>query len=133
VNLPVTNVPRCISRNAKTRGLYHLQLPDVAEGSGLPDWTCVIHHATNEVPVEQHTVSDGQAASPVKEGAKHTQSLSCLLSHLADVRLPGKQCMKGHPKIPRCFDPLYWLSETLHCSGFLDASRGLNKEYGCAF
>jgi hypothetical protein len=86
VNLPVTNVPRCVTRNAKTLGLYHLRLPDVAAGSGPPDRTCVIHHRTDELLVEQHTVFDGQAASPVKEGAKHAQSLSLLLSHLVDVR-----------------------------------------------
>jgi hypothetical protein len=45
-----------------------LQLPDVAAGSGPPDRTCVIHHRTDELLVEQHTVSDGQAVSHVKEG-----------------------------------------------------------------
>jgi hypothetical protein len=33
VNLPVTNVPGCVSRNAKTVGLQHLQLTDVGVGS----------------------------------------------------------------------------------------------------
>jgi hypothetical protein len=73
--------------------------------------------------VEQHTVSDGQAASPVKEGAKHAQTLSCQFSHLVDVRRPRKLNISGHPMI------LYWLSEKLHCSGILDASRGINKEH----
>jgi hypothetical protein len=41
----------------------------VAAGSGPPDRTCVIHHRTDELLVEQHTVSDGQAAPPVKENA----------------------------------------------------------------
>jgi hypothetical protein len=90
VNLPGTNVPRCVSCKAKTPGLLNLQLPDVAAGSGPPDRTCVIHHGTDELLVEQHTVSDEQDASPVKEGAKHAQSLSCLLSHLVKVRRPGK-------------------------------------------
>jgi hypothetical protein len=80
--------------------------------------TCVIRHRTDEVLLEQHTVSDGQAASPVKEGANHAQSLSCLHSYLVDVCRPGKWCIKGHPNIPCCFDPLYWLSEKLHWSGF---------------
>jgi hypothetical protein len=57
----------------------------VAAGSGPPDRTCVNHHRTNELLIEQHTVSDRQATSPVKEGAKHAQYLSCLLSHLVDV------------------------------------------------
>jgi hypothetical protein len=112
--------------------LQHLQLPDVAAGSGPPDRTCVIHHRTDELLVEQHTVSDGQAASPVKEGAKHAQSLSRLLSHLVDVRRPGKLSIKGHPKIPYCFDQLYWLSEKLHCPEFLDVSHRLNKEHSSA-
>jgi hypothetical protein len=69
VNLPVINVPGCGSSNEKALGLQHLQLPDVAASSGPPDRTCLIHHRTDELLVEQHTVSDGQAASPVKEGA----------------------------------------------------------------
>jgi hypothetical protein len=90
VNLPVTNVPRCISRNAKTLRLYHLQPPDVSAGSRPPDRACVIHHKTDELLVEQHTVSDGQAASPVKEGSKHAKSLGCLFTYLADVCWPGE-------------------------------------------
>jgi hypothetical protein len=74
VNLLVTDVPRSVCRNAKTLGLQYLQLPDVAASSGPPDRTCVIHHRPDELLVEQHTVSDGLAASPVKEGAKHAQS-----------------------------------------------------------
>jgi hypothetical protein len=83
--------------------------------------------------VELPTVSDVQAASPIKEEAKQTQSLSCLLSHLVDLRRPSKLSIKGHPKIPYYLDPLYWLSEKLHCSAFLDASRGLKKEHSSAF
>jgi hypothetical protein len=71
-------------------------------GSGPPDRTCVIYHRTDKLLVKKLTVSDGQAASPVKEGAKYDQSLSCLLSHLVDVRRPGKLSIKGHPKIPCC-------------------------------
>jgi hypothetical protein len=99
VNMPVTNVPRCVSRNVKTLGLKHLQLPEVPAGRGPPDLTCVIHHRTNELLVEQHTVSDGQAASPVTEGAKHAQSLICLVSHFFDVRRPGKLSIKGDPTV----------------------------------
>jgi hypothetical protein len=110
LNLPVTKVPRSVSRNAKTLGLYHLQLPDVAAGNRPPDWTRVIHHRTDKLLVEQHNVSDEQAASPVKEGSKHAKSLTCLLFHLVDVCRQGKLCIKGHPKVTSCFDPLYWLS-----------------------
>jgi hypothetical protein len=44
----------------------------------------------------------------VQEAAQHALPLSCLLSHLVDVRRPGKLFMKGYPKIPSCFDALYW-------------------------
>jgi hypothetical protein len=131
-NLPVTNIPRCVSCNAKTLGLYQLQLPDVAAGSGPPDQTCIIHHRMDELLVEQHTVSDRQAASPVTEGAKYAQSLTCPLSHLVDVCRPGKLSIKGHPKIPRCCFTMYWLSEKLHCSVLLHVSHGRNKEHGSA-
>jgi hypothetical protein len=64
----------------------------------------------DELLVEQHTISDGEAASSDKEGAKHAQFLSCLLSHLIDVFRPGKLFIKGDPKVKTCFNPLYWLS-----------------------
>jgi hypothetical protein len=108
----------------------YLQLPDVVAGSGPPDWTSVIHHRTDDLLVEQHTVSDGEAVSPAKQGTKCAQSLSCLLSNHVDLRRPGKLCMKCHPKIPRCFDPLYWFSDKRHCSGILVETHGLNKEHG---
>jgi hypothetical protein len=104
-----------------------MQLLDMALGSGPTDRTRVIHHRIEELLVLQHTVSDGEAPSPVKKGAKHAQSLSCLPSHLFVCR-PGKKCILGHPKITNCFDPLYWLSDKLRWSGFLDAPRGLGKE-----
>jgi hypothetical protein len=40
----------------------------MAAGSGPPGQTCVIHHKTDDLLAEQHTVSDGQAVSPVEEG-----------------------------------------------------------------
>jgi hypothetical protein len=36
VNFPFTDVSRCFIRNAKTLGLQHLQLPDMAANSGPP-------------------------------------------------------------------------------------------------
>jgi hypothetical protein len=72
--------------------------------------------------VEHHTVSDGQAASPVKKGAKHDQSLNFLLSYLFDLCRPGKLCIKGHPKILCCFDSFYWFSKKLDWSGSLVAA-----------
>jgi hypothetical protein len=54
-------------------------------GSGLPDQTCVMHHKTDELLVQQYTASDEQTASPVKVSAMHAQSLSCLRTHLLKV------------------------------------------------
>jgi hypothetical protein len=71
-----------------------VQLPDTAAGSGPPDRACVVHHKMDELPVQQHAVSDGQATS-VKEGTEHTQSLCHLFSYLIDVRRPGKPSIKG--------------------------------------
>jgi hypothetical protein len=43
-----------------------------ASGSGCGQWTSrsdiVIHHRTDELLIGQHNVSDGQAASTIKEG-----------------------------------------------------------------
>jgi hypothetical protein len=52
------------------------QLLDMAAGSGPLDRACIVHDRMNELLIKQLTISDGQAASPVKEGAKHVQSLS---------------------------------------------------------
>jgi hypothetical protein len=67
VNLTVTDEPRCVSRNAKTLVLQHLQLSDMAASSGLPDGAYMIHHRADELFVKQHTVSDGKVTS-VREG-----------------------------------------------------------------
>jgi hypothetical protein len=110
----------------------HLQLPDMAEGSEPPDGTCITNRRTNELLVKQHTVSDAQAASPVKERAKHAQSLSCLFLPCCCVP-PGQLCIKGHPKIPCCFDQFYCLSEKMNWSELLDASRSLKKSTAVLF
>lgn len=67
----VTNVLRGVNRNAKAPALQLLQLPDVA-ASGPPDRICILHHRTDELVVQQHEVPDGQAGSPVEEGARRT-------------------------------------------------------------
>jgi hypothetical protein len=74
VNLPVTDVPRCTSSNAKTLGLKHLQLPNVASCSDPPDGARVVLHGTNKLP-EQHTVPDGEATPPVQERSQYRQPL----------------------------------------------------------
>jgi hypothetical protein len=101
--------------------------------SEASDKTCVIHHRRNKLLVQQHTVSDGEAASPVKEGAKHAQSFSCLLSHLVYVRRPGKLSINGHHKIPCCFDALYWLSENCTALGFWMRLAALTKSTALLF
>jgi hypothetical protein len=37
LNLPISNVSRCISCNVKTLRLHHLQFPNVGASSGPPD------------------------------------------------------------------------------------------------
>jgi hypothetical protein len=49
VNLPPTNALRGISFNANTFGLWHLQIPEVASGSGPPDRTSVLQCSTHVV------------------------------------------------------------------------------------
>ena len=65
VNLPVTDVPRCTSSNAKTLGLKHLQLQNVPSSGRSPDGERIVHHETDELPVEQNTVPDGESTPPV--------------------------------------------------------------------
>jgi len=65
VNLPVTNVQGCIGSNAKTLGLQYLQFLDVGAGSGPPDGTRLVHHGTDELLIQQNTISDGKTASPI--------------------------------------------------------------------
>jgi hypothetical protein len=113
VNLPVTNAARCVSPNANTFGLQHLPLPDMAASGGQPNGACIVHHRTAELLTKQHTACDGQATSPINELARHALSLSYLSSNLVDVGRPGQPCIRGHPRIPCCFDPFYWLSEIL--------------------
>jgi hypothetical protein len=49
----------------------------MAVGNGYPDRAFEIHHTTDEIFEEQRIVSNGQAAFPLEEGVKHTQSVSC--------------------------------------------------------
>ena len=85
VNLLATHVPRGTSSNAKTLGLKHLKLSDVASRSGPPDGARVIHHWTNELPEEQKSVPNGKATPPVQERTQHTQPLKGFLPYLVDV------------------------------------------------
>jgi hypothetical protein len=60
------------------------------------------------LPQNQRPVSDGQAASPVKQGTKHARSLGCRLPYMANICRNGQVCDKGHP---RCHDV------STHCIG----------------
>ena len=86
VNLPVTDVPRRTSSNAKTLGLKHLQLPNVASSNGPPDGARIVHRGTHELPVEQNTVLGGEATHLVQDRTQHPQSLGSFVSNLVDVR-----------------------------------------------
>jgi hypothetical protein len=48
------------------------------------------HHWADELLIQQNPVPDGEAASPVYERAKHTQSLEGFLPDLYDMTLPGQ-------------------------------------------
>jgi hypothetical protein len=65
VNLPVTDVPRCTSSNAKTLGLENLQLFNVAASGVAPEGVCIVHHWADELLIQQNFVSDREAASSV--------------------------------------------------------------------
>jgi len=55
VNLPVTDVSGCIGSNAKTLGLQHLLFLDMGASGGPPNGTCVVHHGTDELLIQQNT------------------------------------------------------------------------------
>jgi hypothetical protein len=67
INLPVTNISRCIRCNMKTHGLQHLQLPDMAMSRGPPDQAFIALHRMLEFLMKQHTISDRQETSIIKE------------------------------------------------------------------
>jgi hypothetical protein len=75
VKLPVTDVPRCTSSNAKTLGLKHLLLPDMASSSESPHGARVVHQGHDELPAQQNTVPVGNANPPAQEITQHLQSV----------------------------------------------------------
>jgi hypothetical protein len=50
-------------------GSQHLQFPDITAGSRSLDGVNIIYHTMDELLTKQQGVSDGHAASPVKERA----------------------------------------------------------------
>ena len=56
----VTIVPRRIGSNAKTLELKHLQFPDLGASGGPSDGARVFHHRTDELLVQQNSISDGE-------------------------------------------------------------------------
>jgi hypothetical protein len=114
VNLPVTTVPRCIGSNAKTLGLQDCSTCSflVREGNGRPpDGTCIVHHGTDELLIQQKTIPDGETVSPVQE---RSQPLCRFLSHLIDMCRLGEPFIKGQPKITGNIDLLDCLPEELY-------------------
>ena len=107
---PVTDVPRCTSSNAKTRGLNHLQFPDLRTGSGPPDWAPLVHHGTNELTVKHNTIPYRQSTPHVQNRPQHSQPLGSFLPNLVDVRRPGQPCVWDHSQITGSIDPLDWLT-----------------------
>jgi len=89
VHLLDTNVPVGTRSKANTLRLLNLQLPDVGASDGPPFGARVIHHAVDELHIQQNTVPDGEITSPVREGIQHKHTLSSFLSDLIDVRRPG--------------------------------------------
>jgi hypothetical protein len=65
MNLPILNVPGCIGSNAKTLGLQYLHFIDMGAGSGPPDGARVVLHGTDELLMQQNTISVGNTASPI--------------------------------------------------------------------
>jgi hypothetical protein len=71
VDLLVTNVHGCVSRNAKTLELQHLWFIYVGVGNGPPDRACLVHHGTDELLVKQYAISDGQTTPLVEAGVSN--------------------------------------------------------------
>jgi hypothetical protein len=65
MNLFVTSVLRFTGSKAKTLGMKHLQFTDISASSRLPDEARVVHHKTDELLMQQNSISDGKTTSPV--------------------------------------------------------------------
>ena len=74
VNLPVTNVPGCIGSNAKTLGMQDLQFLDMGASGGPPNGTRIVCHGTDELLIQQSTISDGETTSAIQERSQRSQS-----------------------------------------------------------
>lgn len=64
MNLFVTNVLRFTGSKAKTLGLKHVQFPDISASGRPPDEARVVHHNTDELLIQQNSISDGKTTSP---------------------------------------------------------------------
>jgi hypothetical protein len=129
VNLPVTDVPRCTSSNAKTLGLENLPLLNVAASGIPPDAARIVHHWVDELFIQLNSASDGEATSPVQERAKHTQTLGGFLSDLDDMWQPCQTCIESHSPVTGCIDQLDWLSYEIYRSRAGNSPGGLTKEH----
>lgn len=64
----------------------------------------VNHYRKDEMLVGHSNVSDGQPAFPVKEKARHTQSLFYLPSHLFAVCRTSELFFKDKPNVTKYFE-----------------------------
>ena len=58
VNLLVTNVPVCNGSTAKTLGLQYMQFPDMGVSGGPPNGARIVHHGTDELPIDRVKTRD---------------------------------------------------------------------------
>ena len=78
MNLPVTNVARCTSRNAKTIRLKHLQLHRMGAGGVPPDGVLVVHYWTDQQLVQQNFVLIWRPLFVFRRGPSTPSLLSAL-------------------------------------------------------
>jgi hypothetical protein len=97
---------------------------------GPPDGTHVVLHWTDELLVQQNTITDGQTTSPVCESSQDSQTMCGFLSHLINMSRPGEPFIKGYPKIMDGIDQFDWLPKELARSGFQDMPTCLSEEHG---
>jgi hypothetical protein len=75
--------------NAKTHGLQYLQFPDMGAIGGPPEGVSVVHYGTDELLIQQNTIPDGEAASPVYERSQLSGAWTGRLLSSAPAGLPA--------------------------------------------
>jgi hypothetical protein len=75
-----------------------MQLPNMDEGSVPPLAICVVHHLTDELFVQQYSVTAGETTSPVHETKQQPKPQGSPYSNLVDMWLTGQPCIDCHPQ-----------------------------------